>query len=272
MSRVCFITRADDLGSNISANKGVEKVCNAGFFKNASIMAPGPNVEHAAQLLAHRKDICFGMHITINSEWDLLKWRPLTNVGQKSGLVDDKGFFLNNPKLFTESKPDIDIIMNEVNAQLERLNKLGFNITYLDSHMLPEIYVDNLDDAIKEFAQKKGLLDHMYFYELPPGFMELIKNPSILPHYLKNLPEGQYFIVSHPAVYSNEMLQTGNSETSGEKVAKNRSNEAKNFSGIPLKLLLKRYGCTGIRYDEAKPQERMTVQKIKEVMQQIPVK
>jgi len=266
MSRVRFITRADDLGSSTSANKGIEKVCNAGFFKNASVMAPGPNLDDAAKLLAHRKDICFGMHITINAEWDLIKWKPLTDVGQNSGLIDDKGFFLNNPKLFIESKPDIDIIMNEVNEQLERLNKVGFNITYLDSHMLPEIYIDNLDDAIKEFAQKKGLLDHMYFYELPPGFMELAENPSILPRYLKNLPEGQYFVVSHPAVYSEEMLKTGNNEVNGEKVAKSRSDEAKNYSGIPLRLLLKRYGCTGIRYDEAKPQERKTVQKIKEAM------
>ena len=266
MARVRFITRADDLGSSVSANKGVETVCNAGFFKNASVMAPGPHVEHAAELLASRKDICFGMHITINSEWDKVKWKPLTDVGQNSGLIDENGFFLNNPKLFADTKPSVEVIMNEVNEQLERLSKLGFDIKYVDSHMLPELYVEGLDEAIQEFAQKKGLLDHMYFYELPPGFKELIENPRTLPRYLKNLPEGQYFVVSHPAVYSEEMLMTGNTEIGGDKVAKNRAAEAKQFSGLPLQLLLKRYGCAGIRYDEAKPRERVTVQMIKEML------
>ena len=263
MSRVHFITRADDLGSSISANKAIDKVCRAGFFKNVSVMAPGPYVEHAAELLATRKDICFGMHITLNAEWDLVKWKPLTAIGPSSGLVDDNGFFLNSPRLFIETKPDVSLIMKEVNEQLELLNKLGFNIIYLDSHMFPEMCVDSLDDAIKDFAKKKGLVDHMYYYETPPGFTELSKNLPGLSGYLKKLPEGQCLIVSHPALYDEEMLQTGNESTSGEEIAKSRAGETKQYSSLLLRLLLKRYGCAGIRYDEAKPGERMKVPPLK---------
>jgi hypothetical protein len=36
-------------------------------------MACGPAIEEAAELLAHRKDVCFGMHTTLNAEWDKVK-------------------------------------------------------------------------------------------------------------------------------------------------------------------------------------------------------
>ncbi|MFK4165475.1 ChbG/HpnK family deacetylase [Paenibacillus lautus] len=59
-----IITRADDYASSRSANAAIARTVEAGFIKNVSIMAPGPYLAEAAQLLAHRKDICFGFHMT----------------------------------------------------------------------------------------------------------------------------------------------------------------------------------------------------------------
>jgi predicted glycoside hydrolase/deacetylase ChbG (UPF0249 family) len=73
MKNIRFITRADDLGGSYSANQAIEQVIDAGFIKNVSIMACGPAVEDAARRLAHRKDVCFGMHTTLNAEWDRVK-------------------------------------------------------------------------------------------------------------------------------------------------------------------------------------------------------
>lgn len=77
MKSIRFITRADDAGSSRSANRAIAQVVDGGFVRNVSLMACGPAIEDAAQLLAHRKDVCFGMHTTLNAEWDKVKWRPL---------------------------------------------------------------------------------------------------------------------------------------------------------------------------------------------------
>jgi len=259
MSKISIITRSDDLGSSVSANEGIKSVCDAGFFKNVSVMAPGPYIEHAAKLLAHRTDICFGMHITINAEWDKVKWKPVSNVGQDCGLIDENGYFLNSPQLFRETKPSVDVIMNEIDAQYNRLIKLGFDIKYIDSHMMSEFCVPGMDDAVKDFANEKGLIDHMYFYHDPLGFYEACNKPDTLPDYIKSLPDDQYLIVMHPALYGEDMLLTGTADIPGKQIAEERSAEAKLFSNPELIKTLSSCGFKSIRYDEAKLQKRMII-------------
>jgi len=267
MAKLKFITRADDAGSSHSANLAICKVTKAGFIKNVSLMAPGLFIEEAACLLAHRKEICFGMHTTLNAEWDRVKWKPVLPVGQHSGLVDKDGYFLPDPSLFADTKPPLETVMAEVNAQFERLRALGFDIRYIDSHMFPEMFIDGLDDAIREFAQNKGLLDHMHYYTLPPGFMDFAANPSHPLRYLASIPPGQYFLVTHPSLYTDEMRQTGNATVSGETIAKGRAQETKLFSGVPLRLMMKMAGAAGIRYDQAEPQKRATVDDLRKSYQ-----
>lgn len=253
MRSIHFISRADDLGSSHSANTAIERVIHAGFIKNVSVMACGPTVEAAAGLLAHRKDICFGMHTTLNAEWDKVKWSPVLPLDERSGLVDENGHFLSNPSMFVKTKPAVEVIMQEVSAQLERLHKLGFPIRYIDSHMFPEMYVEGLDQAMEEFAAKKGLLDHMYYYRIPPFGLSI----SGLDQ-LAQLPDGQYFTVSHPSLDTEEMRMTGNASVSGEAVAASRARETEFFSSPEICRKLQEAGIKGIRYDEAHFDQRLT--------------
>jgi hypothetical protein len=168
-------------------------------------------------------------------------------------MVDDNGYFLANPRQFPADPPNLDLIKKELDAQLEKLHKAGFKISYVDTHMMPEIRVKGMDGIVKEFAKKKGLLDHMFYYEFPKGFFEAAKSNKI-PQLLKSIPEGQYFFVTHPALYSEEMLKTGNSEYSGEEVAKGRNSEAKMFSFLLIKPFMKVFfQIRPLRYDEATP-------------------
>lgn len=254
MKSIRFISRADDLGSSHSANAAIEKVVNAGFIKNVSVMACGPTVEAAAELLAHRKDICFGMHATLNAEWDNVKWNPILPPEKCRGLVDNGGHFLARPSMFTQTKPEVNAIMHEVAAQLEQLHKLRFPIRYIDSHMFPEMYVDGLDEAMAEFAAKKGLLDHMYYYRLPPWGLSLHNPMDTI-----QLPDGQYFSVSHPSLDTEEMRMTGNSSVSGATVAASRARETALLSNSRICRKLQEAGVQGIRYDEACYDRRLTV-------------
>jgi len=263
MSKVQFITRADDIGSSHSANLAAVKVAKAGLVKNFSLMAPCAYIEEAAQMFAGSKDMCFGMHTTLNAEWDKVKWKPVLPLDKSSGLVDANGYFLADPSMFADTKPAVETVMAEVNAQFERLHKLGFDIKYIDSHMFAELFIDGMDEAIEEFAKQKGILDHMYFYNLPPGVEGFIKNPSKPINYLKSIPPGQYFIVIHPSLDTEEMRQTGNASTCGIEIAKARANETKLFSGFLIKSVIKSTGCSAIRYDEAKINKRAHIDEVR---------
>ena len=258
MKNIRFITRADDLGSSYSANQAIEQVIDAGFIKNVSIMACGPSIEDAAQRLAHRKDVCFGMHTSLNAEWELVKWGPVLPPEKCKGLVDENGYFLPHPAMFEETNPSVEVIMREVDAQLERLHKLGFSISYIDSHMFPERHVEGLSDALGDFAKRKGLLDHMYYYRLPPTGLTLcnVKNTD-------QLPEGQYLAISHPSLDTQEMRMTGNASESGAHVAAIRAKETKLLTD---KAYIDSLGIQSIRYTEASFDKRLTVTELIQVL------
>lgn len=259
MKQITMITRADDAGSSLSANAAIERVLRAGFIKNVSVMAPGRFLDNASERLRQNKRVCFGMHATLNAEWDHVKWGPLSNPAPNAGLTDESGWFFGDPDVFLRTKPDVSTILREYDAQLDALTRARFDIRYVDSHMFPERCVPGLDEAVRDWAVKKGLLDHMYFYRLPPDWERVAKDPGVLLKVLRELPQGQYFYLAHPALYSEEMLQTGNAAVSGEQIARERAGEAKLLSNPLLRLGMRLLSIVSIRYDRAVPNERLTV-------------
>ncbi|MDR2888283.1 MAG: ChbG/HpnK family deacetylase [Lachnospiraceae bacterium] len=265
MKSIRFIARVDDAGSSHAANLAIGRAIKAGFIKNVSLMAPGPFIKEAAQMFAGDKKVCFGMHGTLNAEWDRMKWKPVLPAKRCDGLLDDQGYFLADPVLFDRSRPSVETALAELSAQLDRLTRLGFNVSYLDSHMFAEAHIPGLDEAIAAFAVRKGLIDHMYYYRLPPGMAQIGEDWS---GFLRHLPGGQYFYVAHPAVYGAEMLRTGNATYRGIDIARGRGREAK-LLGNPLLAPATRilYGVRTLRYDQARPlSRRLTVAELGRIL------
>lgn len=254
-----ILLRADDLGSSHSANNAIVRALKNKLIRNVSIMAVGPALDEAAELLANNEDVCFGMHATLNAEWDKVKWKPLTQLSQESGLVDENGYFLNNPELFINSKPKIEDILKEFDLQLDLLIKKGFKIKYVDSHMFPETKIDGLDEAMKQWIKDKRLIDHAYYY----GNLTEIRVTDIFTLYktIRNLKNGQHFMVVHPSLDTKEMRMTGNNTYAGTLVAKMRDKETKVMSNIFLPMLFKILNVKTVRYDQATPGERIDFKK-----------
>ena len=251
MKNIQIISRADDAGSSRSANAAIAKAMHVGYIKNISLMACCDFIDEAAELMRDIKSICFGIHATLNAEWDRVKWRPLTNLDKSSGLVDENGYFLASPRLFYDTKPSVEAALMEYDAQLDRLHKLGFTITYVDSHMYEEGFVEGLSEAKREWAAKKGLLYHGGYGSSPEGIYEE-ENLRNLGNFITSLPNGQYLHVTHPALYSDEMLKTGDAYTTGQEIARIRDLEASVISNVGLVIFITENGITTIRYDEAK--------------------
>lgn len=246
-----IITRADDYASSRSANAAIARSVDAGFIKNVSIMAPGPYLAEAAQLLAHRKDICFGFHMTLNAEWDNVRWGPVAAKEQVPSLVDRAGYFYQDPILFRDHPPSLQEIIVECEAQLDKLTAAGFKISYVDSHMLPERSIPGLQEELDRWIEAKGLINHRDYYNFFPGGVP--DGADSFERVLGGLTEDQYFFLSHPALYSEEMVQCGNAQVDGEELARGRNEEASFLAREDLNEISERRGFRAIRYDEAVP-------------------
>ena len=103
-----IITRADDCGCSHAANEAIFEAAEAGFIKNISLMACGEYLEEAAEMLSDKKDICFGLHGCINSEWDRVIWGPVAPKEKVSSLIDERGVFYQSPERYCLHNPKLD--------------------------------------------------------------------------------------------------------------------------------------------------------------------
>ena len=123
-----LIVNCDDLGMCHAANSGVYESLRTGVATSATLMVPCPWAREAsARYLG--EDV--GVHLTLNAEWDLYRWGPIT---QAPSLLDgDGGFPRTTSDLWDHA--DLDEVGRELRAQIERAILWGFDVSHLDSHM-----------------------------------------------------------------------------------------------------------------------------------------
>jgi predicted glycoside hydrolase/deacetylase ChbG (UPF0249 family) len=142
-----LIINCDDLGSNYAANIACYGALRDGAATSASLMVPCPWAREAASRY-RGEDV--GVHLTLNAEWDLYRWGPITHA--PSLLDGDGGFPRTLEDLWDHA--DLDEVRRELRAQVERAILWGFDVSHLDSHMgvlqlKPEFFDIYLDLALE---------------------------------------------------------------------------------------------------------------------------
>src|SRR5690349_18545600 len=85
-----LLVRGDDMGFSHSGNEALIKCHRDGIETSIEVLAPSPWFPEAARLLAENPSVDVGVHLTLTSEWDNVKWRPLTAC---PSLIDTDGYF-----------------------------------------------------------------------------------------------------------------------------------------------------------------------------------
>lgn len=232
MKAIRLLSRTDDFGSARAANQAILEGVEKGFVvRNVSCMAVAPYIMEGAEELKKYKNINVGLHATLTSEWDGVRWGPVSSAGRTCGITDEKGNFFRSIEEIAAVGPDIDKILREYDAQLDRLVQLGLHVEYVDSHMVPEFSVPGLMEAFRAWINKKGLLDAYSYYYVAEQVIPCYKEDDAqyleeVEKWLEKLEGGkQYFYLTHPAKAREEMQMFWNRKVPKGQIYRERSKE-----------------------------------------------
>lgn len=254
--QIRLITRGDDLGAARSLNRATLECFKKGILKNVSVLAATPFVEEAAKMMTKEKGICFGLHCDLTSEWDNLKWGPVAPRERVPSLVDGNGhLFQTNDAVRASAKADEALV--ELQAQLDKARKLGFDIRYADTHMGTVNVVPGLPDKFGEWCRQNRLIDTRRI----GGRLALPRSSPIDRRHpgdyvadvisaLKAAADGEYLIVGHLAFNDAEIRNLGHPGYPGEAVAHNLNWERLAYVDSRIVKFVGESGVQPIRYDE----------------------
>ena len=238
------IHTCDELGVTFASNAGVYSAIREGMAKVAGLVVPGPWAREAA---ARYRGEDVGVHLTLNAEYDLFRWGPITHC--PSLLDGDGGFPRTLDDLWDHG--DTDEVRRECRAQIERAIYWGFDVSHLSAHLgamdfRPEFFdvalelaaefrlplrLPNVDAEkqwgfpFRELAAQEGVLapDHLVrvprhhstrgaldqlLADIKPGVTEIVLRPALDTAELRAVaPDWAARVADHDAAMTDDSLQ-----------------------------------------------------------------
>ena len=136
-----LIVKGDDMGAAHGINTATIDAFKNGVLTTTNVIVPGPWFPEAARLLKENPGLDVGVHLALTSEWDNIKWRPLTSA---PSIADDDGYLLPmvQPRAgaapgrsLKERKLSLEEIERELRAQLTLAKRHIPQVTYTWNHM-----------------------------------------------------------------------------------------------------------------------------------------
>jgi predicted glycoside hydrolase/deacetylase ChbG (UPF0249 family) len=254
-----LIVRGDDMGYSHSGNQAIMQCARAGLQSSIEIIVPSPWFPEAVRLLKENPGLDVGVHLAITSEWDNVKWRPLSDC---PSLRTADGYFY--PMIFpnknypgqavTENKWTMADLEKEFRAQIELAKKMLPNITHVSAHMGCTALNDSSKALIKRLVseykididlEKAGV---KYIGYKGPHKTSAEKLKSFIAM-LDDLKAGEtYLFVDHPGLDSPELRAI--SHIGYEDVAIDRQGVTDLFTNKQVKDAIGKKGIKVISYAE----------------------
>lgn len=211
-----LIVRGDDMGFTHAGNSGLIECYKNGIEKSIEVLVPSPWFPEAVKMLKNNPGVDVGIHLTVTSEWDNIKWRPLTDC---KSLTDSNGYFFpmiwankNYPgQNLLAHQWEASEIEQEWRAQIELALKEIPRISHISSHM----GCLDMDTTITALAKK---LAKEYKIDIDPADYNVIdvgyygshvtsaeKIKSFIAMLDTLQPGKSYLFIDHPAINSPEL-------------------------------------------------------------------
>lgn len=254
-----LIIRGDDMGYSHSGNEALIKSYKEGIETSIEVIVNSPWFPEAVKLLQQNPTVDVGVHLALSSEWENIKWRPLTDC---ASLKDANGYFYpmiypnkNYPgQALTENKWTLADIEKEFRAQIELAIKRIPGLSHISSHMgcaelSPEVRALSKKLA-KEYHIDIDPQDHKVAYA---GFAGSHATPAEKAEsfvaMLDKLEKGKtYLFVEHPGLDNDELKAVYH--IGYEQVAADRQGVTDLFTNPKIKTAIKQKGIQLISYKE----------------------
>jgi len=254
-----LVVRGDDMGYSHAGNLALIKCFKEGIQTSIEVIVPSPWFPEAVQMLAANPGADVGIHLALTSEWDNVKWRPLTAAAT---LRDSDGYFYpmiypnkNYPgRSVTENKWSMEDVEKEFRAQIEQAIKKIPRISHLSFHM----GCNDLSPEVKALTKK---LAAEYHLNAPPEMETVLPASFDGPHataadkiesfirMLQKLQPGKtYIFVEHPGLDSEELRAIHH--IGYENVATDRQGVTSLYTSERVKAAIKQKGIQLISYKE----------------------
>jgi predicted glycoside hydrolase/deacetylase ChbG (UPF0249 family) len=255
-----LLVRADDMGVTHSGNEACIESFRNGIARSTEVIVPGAWFLHAVKLLNENPGLDVGVHLTLTSEWERCKWRPLTLA---PSLSDKDGYFrpMNSQRKdfppdtgFLEANPKLDEVERELRAQIEVAKRHLPRISHVSAHMGTPVCTPALRELTTRLGREYGLRLEATGVQGAPGFGGSDKTAEQkeqdLVNVLEKLGPGQWLIVEHPAFDTPEMRAIGHQGY--ENVAADRAGVTQAFTSRRVREVIRRRGIQLISYAELK--------------------
>jgi predicted glycoside hydrolase/deacetylase ChbG (UPF0249 family) len=211
-----LIIRGDDMGYSHAGNEALIKAYKEGIQTSIEVIVPSPWFPEAVKMLEANPHTDVGIHLAITSEWDNVKWRPLSDC---PSIRDADGYFYpmiwpnkNYPgQAVRENSWKIEDIEKEFRAQIELALKKIPRISHISAHM----GCTRIDESVNAMTKK---LAREYKIDIDPEASGVKGISYDGPHktleekiqsfkkMLDKLENGQtYLFVDHPGLDSPEL-------------------------------------------------------------------
>ena len=258
-----LIIRGDDMGYSHSGNEALIKSYSEGIETSIEVIVPSPWFPEAVKLLNQNPKIDVGLHFAITSEWDNVKWRPLTEC---KSLRNADGYFYpmlshnnNYPKqAILDNDWKMEDYEKELKAQIEMALKHIPRLSHISGHMGSTGFTPEIKELCRRVAKEYNLKmvdadsqkDNNIAYtgfdfkdktteERIEGFISM----------LDKLENGKtYVFVEHPGLDNDELRAI--SHIGYEDVAKGRQDVTTIFTSEKVKEAILKKGIKLVSYKE----------------------
>lgn len=156
------IIHVDDVGMCQSSVEAFAELWDFGLVSSGAVMVPCPWFLEAAHFARQHPEADLGVHLTLTSEWDTYRWRPLSTLDPKTGLLDEQDYFHHLAHQVQELADPV-AVQAELVAQIERAKTAGMQPTHADTHM----------GTVAHAKFMQGYLQTALEFQLPPMMLRL---------------------------------------------------------------------------------------------------